>query len=257
MGDVNSACFIAYYTARCNLRSTFTVSGQQRPYDEIAEMLFKRCVAAGQQTNWWAIAQVYPKAEVLEKLTGDQQGMLLGKWTTLLQQLAAFLGELWAQNDFNPVTMVVQRGNDSTTWNNTANAWNKARDGWLNLLYALGMEFVLDEMCPGKVMRLIAADVAAWHRLSGSQGSPDLLVWNQLPFPWEVFSGEMFCSRYRVETVCMSARMDAEKSGWIAPRPHGVVPFQATPELVHGVAISNPYLAKILKQHKFFSGKSG
>jgi hypothetical protein len=34
-----------------------------------------------------------------------------------------------------------------------------------------------------------------------------------------------------------------------------VVPFQPTPELVHGVAVSNPYLAKILKQHKYFSGK--
>lgn len=257
MTDENSACFIAYYTARCNLRSTFTVSGQERPYDEIAEMLFNRCVAGAEQTNWWAIAQVYPKAEVLEKLTGDQQGVLLGKWTTLLQQVASFLGALWGQNDSNRATMVVRRGNDSTTWNNTANAWNMARDGWLNLLYALGMEFVLEEMCPGKVMRLIAADVAAWHHLSGSKGSPDLVVWNQLPFPWEVLSGSDFCNRSMVETACKAAGLDPEKSGWIAPRPHGVVPFRPTPELVHGVAISNPYLAKILKQHKYFSGKSG
>lgn len=256
MKDVNSACFIAYYTARCNLRSMFTVSGQQRPYDEIAEMLFKRCVAGAEQTNWWAIAQVYPKAEVLTRLTGDQQGALLGKWTTLLQEVASFLGVLWAQNDFNRVTMVVRRGNDSTTWNNTANAWNKARDGWLNLLYALGMEFVLEEMCPGKVMRLIAADVAAWHHLSGSTGSADLVVWNQLPFPWEVLSGAAVCNRSTVETACKVAGLGPEKSGWIAPRPHGVVPFQPTPELVHGVAISNPYLAKILKQHKYFSGKN-
>ncbi|WP_218150312.1 hypothetical protein [Chitinophaga arvensicola] len=254
-GDVNSACFIAYYTARCNLRSEFTVSGQQRPYDEIADMLFKRCAAGGKQTNWWAIAQVYVKTNVLEQLTDDQQGALLGKWTALLQQVASFLEDLWTQNEFNRTSMVVKRGNDSTTWNNTAGAWNKARDSWLNLLYALGMEFVLEDMCPGKVMRLIAADVAAWHHMVGSKGDPNLLVWSQLPLPWEVFSGREACNRTMVEAACKSAGLDTGKSGWIAPRPQGVVPFRPTPELVHGVAISNPYLAKILKQHKYFSGK--
>lgn len=255
MADVNSACFIAYYTARCNLRSEFTVSGQQRPYDEIADMLFQRCRQGAKHTNWWAIAQVYVKSAVLEKLRSDQQGILLGKWTSLLEQVAVFLGELWTQNDFNRQTMVVQSGNDSTTWNNTAGAWNKARDSWINLLYGLGMEFVLEEMCPGKVMRLIAADVAAWHYLNGNSGDPDLLVWNKVPLPWKVLSGKATCRRSEVEAACKAAGLDAEKSGWIAPRPHGVVAFKPTPELVHGVAVSNPYLAKILKQHQYFSGK--
>jgi hypothetical protein len=40
--DENTACFIAYYTARSNLRSEFTIFGQQSPYDEIADMLFDR-----------------------------------------------------------------------------------------------------------------------------------------------------------------------------------------------------------------------
>lgn len=255
MMDTNSACFIAYYTARCNLRSEFTVSGQQRPYDEIADMLFQRCLQKAKETNWWAIAQVYIKQEVLVKLTADQQGVLLGKWTSLLEQVGGFLGALWQDSDINRATMVVRRGNDSTTWNNTAGAWNKARDSWINLLYALGLEFVLEEMCPGKVMRLIAADVAAWHYSKGNSGDPNLSVWNKLPLPWEVFSGTAACGRGLVEAACKTAGLDAEKSGWIAPRPHGVVPFQPTPELVHGVAVSNPYLAKILKQHRYFSGK--
>lgn len=255
LSDINSACFIAYYTARCNLRSVFTVEGQQRPYDEIADMLFRRCLAESQVANWWAISQVYTQPVVLEKLTLDQQGVLLGKWTSLLEQVANYLGTLWAQNDFNGATMVVQRGNDSTTWNNTAGAWNKARDSWINLLYALGMEFVLEDLCPGKVMRLIAADVAAMHYLHGSKKDPNIAVWNRLPFPWEVFSGKAVCPRSRVEAACKLEGLHPEKSGWIAPREHGVVPFQPTPELVHGVAISNPYLAKVLKQHKYFSGK--
>jgi hypothetical protein len=256
MADLNSACFIAYYTARCNLRSQFTVKGQQRPYDEIAHMLFSRCMNKSHATNWWAIAQVFVRPEVLEKLNGDQQGVLLGKWTSLLEQVASFLGELWEQNDFNRSTMIVRLGNDSSTWNNTANAWNKARDSWINLLYALGMEFVLVEMCPGKVMRLIAGDVASWHLSTGSKGDPNLPVWNQLPFPWEVLSGKAMCNRATVEAACQLAGLDAEKSGWMAPREHGIVPFRPTPELVHGVTVSNPYLAKMLKQHKFFSGKN-
>jgi hypothetical protein len=256
MADINSACFIAYYTARCNLRSEFTIKGQQRPYDEIAHMLFSRCVNRPQTANWWAIAQVYPRPEVLEKLSAGQQGILLGKWTSLLGQVAVFLEELWAQNDFNRTTMIVRKGNDSSSWNNTANAWNRARDSWMNLLYAMGMEFVLEEMCPGKVMRLIAGDVASWHLSAGSKGDPNLPVWNQLPLPWEVLSGKVACNRAAVEAACKLAGLDAGKSGWLAPREHGVVPFRPTPELVHGVTIANPYLAKILKQHKYFSGKA-
>lgn len=255
MKDVNSACFIAYYTARCNLRSEFTVSGQQRPYDEIADMLLQRCRNEAEKANWWAVAQVYPVQEVLSKLSPEQQGMLLGKWTTLLQQVAAFLEELWQTNDFNRQTMVVRRGNDSSTWNNTAGAWNKARDGWMNLIYALGMEFILEEMCFGKVMRLIAADVAAWHYLQGHAGDPNLVVWNWLPLPWEVLCGKATCNRERVTAACKRAGLDPERSGWMAPRTHQPVPFLPTPELVHGVTVSNPYLATLLKQHKYFSGK--
>ncbi len=273
MKDVNSACFIAYYTARCNLRSEFTVSGQQRAFDEIADMLLQRCLYEPVDASWWdimpakrqprqqdtanwpAIAMVYPDQQVLRKLSPEQQGFLLGKWTTLLQQVATFLEELWQTNAFDRQSMVVRSGNDSTTWNNTANAWNKARDGWMSLIYALGMEFILEEMCFGKVMRLIAGDVAEWHHMEGHKGDPNLSVWNQLPLPWEVFSGKTTCNRERVAATCKAAGLDPERSGWIAPRVHHPVPFLPTPELVHGVTVSNPYLATILKQHKYFSGK--
>lgn len=49
--DSDTACFIAYYVARSNLRSEFTIYGQQRPYDQIADMLFKRC-RNNAKTNW-------------------------------------------------------------------------------------------------------------------------------------------------------------------------------------------------------------
>ena len=269
--DVDSAAFVAYYTARCNVRSEFTIGGQQRPYDDVADMLFRRCAgpkpstvarwlgaSSGQPAataNWWAIAQVYPAPEVLALLTSEQQGELLGRWTTLLQEVAGYLHEVWAQNSFQRETMIVKRGDDSSTWNSAAGSWNKARDNWINLLYALGMEFVLEEMCFGKALRLMAADVVAWHRSAGQGLDPNTQVWAALPLPWEVFLGTATCTRAQVASACEQAGLDPLKSGWLAPRPHGVVAFQPTPELVHGVSVTNPYLAAVLKRHRYFSGK--
>lgn len=158
-------------------------------------------------------------------------------------------------NTFRRDSMVVKRGDDSSTWNLTAGAWNKARDNWMNLLYALGMEFVLDDLCPGKVLRLMAADVAHWHRATGGGLDPNTQVWAALPLPWEVLSSQADCTRKQVEAACAYAGLNPEKSGWLAPRPHGIVPFYPTPELVHGVAVANPYLALILRRNRVFSGK--
>ncbi|RPD44130.1 hypothetical protein DNI29_22300 [Hymenobacter sediminis] len=269
--DLDSAAFIAYFTARCNVRSEFTIAGQQRPYDEVADMLFQRCAGHtpslvarwwGKATqppsptaNWWAIAHVYPAPHVLAQLSSTQQGELLGRWTSLLHEMALYLRQVWVRNTFQRESMVVKRGDDSSTWNAAAGAWNKARDAWINLLYALGMEFVLDELCVGKALRLMAADVVAWHRSAGQGLDPNTQVWAALPLPWEVFTGTATCTRTQVRAACQRVGLDPEKSGWLAPRPHGVVAFRPTPELVHGVEVANPYLAAVLKRHRYFSGK--
>lgn len=254
--DTYAACFVAYYTARCNLRSEFTIDGQQRPFDEIADVLFIKCLENKNETNWRMIAKIYPNQQVLKFLTDSEKGRLLGKWTSLLQELSIFLKDIWEANTFRRDSMIVKRGDDSSTWNNTASAWNKARDNWMNLIYAMGADFVLDEMCFGKMMRLMAADVVAWHRMAGNTIDPNTIVWNEVPLPWEVFGGNEICTKDSIIEACRKAGLDAEKSGWIAPRPHGVVEFKPTPELVHGVTVSNPFLATVLKKHKYFSGKN-
>jgi hypothetical protein len=271
--DLNSACFIAYYNSRCNLRSVFTNTSQERAFDEISEMLLNRCkgiktnsvlglfaIETKQElnasTNWWAISHIYSSQEVLSKLSDEQKGQLLGNWTSLLQEIALFLGELWEDNEINRQTMVVKRGNDSSTWNNTAGAWNKARDNWMNIIYSLGMDYVLDEICFGKVLRLMAADVVVWHHSTGGKLDPNTEVWNKLPLPWEVFQGSANCNKELVLKYCKIVGIDAKKSGWIAPRIHRVAEFKPTPELVHGVIVSNSYLASVLKRHKYFSGKN-
>lgn len=136
-----------------------------------------------------------------------------------------------------------------------AGAWNKARDNWINLLYALGLEFVLEEVCPGKVLRLMAADVVAWHRSAGQTLDPNTQVWATLPLPWEVLAGTATCTEDLVTAACRNAGLDPVKSGWVAPRLHHVATFRPTPELVHGVSVGSPYLARILRQRGAFSGK--
>jgi hypothetical protein len=250
----DSACFIAYYTARCNLRSQFTVSGQERPYDEIAEMLLERCERRG--GNWWAIAHVYPERTILMHLSDEQRGQLLGAWYAVLGDVADILRDVWNSSEIRRDTMVVARGNDSTTWNNTANAWNTARKAWFSLLYAMGLESVLEAVCPGKVLRLMAADVVAWHHCTGGGLSPDTQVWADLPLPWEVLSGEVSCGRDEVRKICRKHQVDSATSGWIMPAPkRKAAQFRATPELVHGVAVRSPALAKTLRKAGWFSGQ--
>jgi hypothetical protein len=251
--DRDSACFIAYYVARSNLRSEFTIYGQQRPYDEIGDMLLKRC---RNKTNWWAIAHVYPTQEVLAHLSDSQKGELIGRWYGILEEIAQLLESVWERSNINRTTMVVRRGNDSSTWNNTASAWNTARNNWISLLYAMGAEEILQSICFGKVLRLMAADVVAWHYRAGGQLDPDTAVWNELPLPWEVLSGEQSCNLGMVASICRKHHVDPEKKGWTVPRPSGQpVAFTPTPELVHGIAVADPALARILRKSGFFSGK--
>ncbi|AZA77726.1 hypothetical protein EG347_09430 [Chryseobacterium sp. G0186] len=253
--DLNTASFIAYFNARSNVRSTFTNQSQERPFDEICEMLFNRCQQNPVGTNWLAISYIYSDHKILQHLNDEQKGKLLGKWTAILKEISDFLEELWNENDIYRKTMAVKKGNDSTTWNNTAGAWNKARDNWMNLIYALGMDSILEDICFGKVMRLMAADVIAWHLSTGGKIDPNTEVWNTVPLPWEVFQERIFCNKEMIVNACKKADIDPEKSGWIAPRIHGISEFKPTPELVHGVMVSNPFLAKILRQNKYFSGK--
>lgn len=255
-GDRNTACFLAYYTARCNLRSEFTIDGQQKPFDEVCDLLLRRCRGSA-TTNWWAIAHAFPDREVLAHLDDARKGELLGRWYDILDRIAGLLRETWEGSDFQRSTMIVRRGNDSSTWNVTAGAWNKAREAWINLIYALDMEEVLDRICVGKVLRLMAADVAAWHRRSGGGLDPDTQVWNELPLPWEVISGGSECSKGLVEAACRKHGVDPVKHGWIAPRPGRTVhAFRPTPELVHGVTVGHPGLAFLLRKLGYFSGKA-
>ena len=192
---------------------------------------------------------------VLKHLSARECGELLGRWSALMRGAAEILARCWDPR-VDRKTMIVRKGMDSSTWNTVAQAYNTARTGWMSALAATGALDLLDVACPGKVMRLMAADLAAWHRFSGSDVDPDTGVWAALPLPWEVLDGRATCVRHTVLLTCRAHGVDAEKRGWVAPRATGAVAeFRPTPELVHGVSIADPVWAGLLRRAGVFSGK--
>lgn len=255
--DLPSAYFVAYLSARMNLRSAFTNDSQVKAHDAIAEALYQNAKRSP-TTNWWAIALVHPQKEVLKHLSDEEKGMLVGVWTETLHMLSDLLRDTYQDNSFDLKNMIVHRGNDSSTWNSAAGAWNKARDHWIKLLFELGLEGMIQFYFPGKVLRLMAADVVSWHRYGSTSLDdalhPDTKVWRELPRPWEVFSGDAQCTREMIEQACDLHKV--KKEGWSLP--HGdkyAVAYSPTPELVHGVSITSPFLAQVLKSAGAFSGK--
>ncbi|MGI5272523.1 hypothetical protein ACQEUU_25450 [Nonomuraea sp. CA-218870] len=251
-GDVDAACFVAYYTARRKRRREFSLSGRENPFDEIAQVLFARC---GEGADWWMIAQARSTPEVLARLPEEERGRLLGQWSAVMRHSAGLLRERW-KDGADRKNMIVRRGDDSTAWNAFAVAYNAARAGWLACLRSLNALGLLDAACPGKVMRMMAADLAAWHRSEGGDVDPDTAVWAALPLPWEVLDGTARCTRADVEAACVAAGLDAAGSGWTAPAPaRGVAVFRPTPELVHGVSVADPVWAALLRRSGVFSGR--
>jgi hypothetical protein len=198
---------------------------------------------------------VFPRADVLARLSDGERATLLERSSRLLDELAERLEDIAARTEVDLETMIVRRGNDSSSWNMLAGAWNRAREHWLALLVAMGLEEVLDQMLPGKVMRLMAADVAHWHRATGGGVHGDTAVWAALPKPWDVLRGEARSTRADVDALCHMHGVDPEKNGWTVPRAMQTV-FQSrpTPELVHGVTVANPYVAGLFKRMGVFSG---
>ncbi|WP_406169923.1 hypothetical protein OIE52_36995 [Streptomyces canus] len=254
--DPDTAAFIAYITARGYMRSVFTNGRQRQVYDEVAEALLQRLRKRPERTCWYAVAHVHPTAEVLAHVSDQDLTQLLIRWNGFLRQVAALLEDAWNRQPLERNTMIVRRGNDSSTWNQAAQAWNTARAHWFALLTELGQDEILDRICPGKVPRLMAADVAYWHRVSGGGLHPDTYVWAELPLPWEVLRGEKECPRSLIEAVCARHRVDPIAGAWTAPRPSiEAVAYRRTPELVHGVAVADPLMASALRSAGVFSGK--
>jgi hypothetical protein len=244
--------FLAYYVARMQRQSTFSGTGQDRAWDGVANRLFEHIVPSR------IVAMAYPGAKVLTSLTDDERTTLLIEAYRDLVRMAETMGLLWKELGADRNTMIVQRGMNSSDWNAIAGAWNGIRRLWISLLYACGKDDNLDRICPGKAMRLMAADVAAWHRHLGDDEGPDVKVFKLLPLPWDVVLGRATCTRRDVETAMKLALGTKGKDiTWTTPFEVGKpVPTKITHSLVHGVAVSDPGLADLLRRAGWFSGKT-
>lgn len=288
LSDPTAACFVAYWVAQRNRRREFSIDGRVNPFDTIASMLFDRCVEAP-GTDWWMIARAYPTPQAITRLNDLRVGELMGRWFGFMHLGAEMLAELyagWPDREIAPIvpdsawadrpglmpsreargarvekvvdlrTMIVRKGVDSSAWNTVAQAYNACRAGWLNCLAAGEALPLADEVCPGKAMRLMAADLAAMHYNRGGLADPETRVWADLPFPWHVLSRKARCTVDDVEYACRAQGVDPHAKGWTAPRQTGPVgAWRPTPELVHGVEVADPLWAGLLRRAGVFSGK--
>ncbi|WP_439660992.1 hypothetical protein ACSHWB_05455 [Lentzea sp. HUAS TT2] len=251
--DPAAACFVAYFTARRKLRREFSLAGRENPFDQVADVLFARCRASA-DTDWPMIALAHPVWDVLRHLSAEQLGVLLGRWSAATRAVAAVLADLWRTSDVDRTTMIVRSGVDSSTWNAFAAAYNTARTAWITCLHAAGLTSLLEDAWPGKAMRVMAADLTWWHEEAGGL-HPDTAVWAALPLPWEVLDGTAPCTRADAEAACRAHGVDPARA-WTGPRTHSLIArFRPTPELVHGVAVSDPLWAMALRRARAFSGK--
>jgi hypothetical protein len=249
-----TAAFTAYYVARLNMRTVFTSGRQARPMDTLAEQLLAAALAAPTCRPWVA-ASVLTRWAVLDRLDDTQCGTLMGLY---YEQLAASARALRSAYDprRDPTDMIMRMGDDSSTWNTATRAFNQARTGWLNLMRGLGYDDVVEATCPGKVPALVAADVAAWHRLEGRDQHTDVRVWADLPLPWDVVLGDDTCSAELVRAACLRYGVDPEAAGWTQPYRQGSPELPAPArDLVHGVTVSSPLLAGVLRRIGVFSGQ--
>lgn len=256
LSDKNTISFIAYYTARKGVRSVFTNKSQDRAYDEISNMLLNKCVENTDTTNWLAIGHIFPDKNVLDKINDNDKGKLIATYWSVIEVAASILENAWAKMPgVEKDKMIVKRGSDSSTWNEAAGAWNQARESWIKLLQSMEMYDLIESLLPGKVMRVMAADVARWHQASGGDVHPDTKVWAKLPFPWDVVHGNEKCTVDDIEKACKNCKVKID--GWLGNynNKRNITKFKPTPELVHGVEISSPGLAMILRKAGIFSSQ--
>jgi hypothetical protein len=249
-----TAAFTAYYVARLNLRTVFTSGRQARPMDTLGEELLAGALAAP-TCRPVVLASVLTRWRILDLLDDAQAGELLGRY---YEQFAAAARALRESFDHHRdlTVMIMRAGDDSSSWNSASRAFNQARTGWLNLTRGLGYDDAVEARCPGKVPALVASDVAAWHRLAGRDQHVDVRVWADLPLPWDVVLGDDECPADLVRETCRRHGVDPEADGWTQPYRQGLTELPApAPELVHGVTVSSPLLARALRRAGVFSGQ--
>lgn len=253
--DDVSLAYVAYLAARGNRRSLFMLGGQSKSFDNISEGL-KALIPA--DANWKEIAYVHPTTEMFARVKEEELGELVGLFHKEMVSASNHLSQLWGSLPQRMrEEMVMVRGVDSSRWNAYAGAYNTMRSAWISASLFSKMGFLFNSYLPGKAPRLMAADIVWWGRNSGEKLHPDTAMFNELPYPWDVISGEEILTREDILAAGVKHGIeDILKTGWVGPRSEVETEVaEIEPITLHGVAISDPGLYKTLKEHNIFSGK--
>lgn len=255
LASPETAAFVAYYTARLNMRTLFTYGEQARPMDELAEALLQNA----QESDGYrpdVVARVLTRQAVLAELSDAEKGDLLAEYWNAMLRVGAVLERTFDEKR-DRLRMVARPGENSSEWNAASRAFNQLRTGWLNLTKSLGLEAIAEEACPGKVPALVAGDVAYIHGEYALGDHADTHVWAELPLPWKVITGEEVCTADMVREACSKFGMVAEDSGWTgAYRQDELAVTLPAPELVHGVQVGCPLLATLIRKSGALSGRN-
>lgn len=253
--DDMSLAYAAYVAARANRRSLFMLGGQSGTFDNVSNALYKYLEAG---SSWEQIAYITPMPSAFKQLDAEALGRLVGVFHSEMSVAAHALQKLWPSL---PVRMrkemVMVKGVDSSRWNAYAGALNSMRSAWIAAVQAAGLDEVFDSYLPGKAPRLMAADLVWWARATGDDLHPDTLLFAKLTRPWDVIAGTASLTRAQIlKTAAALKVQDVESTGWVAPRTAVKIEVaQAEPATVHGIIVSDPSLAKVLRQVGAFSGQ--
>jgi hypothetical protein len=252
--DNISLAYIAYVAARANRRSIFMIGGQSKAFDNISEGLLK---LLNENSAWDQIVYVAPTRLAFKHLDAETLGRLVGEFHHEMHVAANGLARLYPTLPQRMrEEMVMVRGVDSSRWNAYAGALNTMRSAWISASISAGLDSIFDNYLPGKAPRLMAADIVWWGRENGQELHEDTRLFNALPYPWEVITGSKSLNREQILSAAKKESVDATSTGWVGPRTNIELEIAvAEPATVHGVIVTDPNLALILRRVGAFSGK--
>lgn len=253
--DDVSLAFVAYLASRANRATKFILGEQSRAFDEASTLLEGLLPA---DANWGEIVKVKPTKTIFSKLSSVQLTEYINVAHKQLVWLSGELETLYATNipEQTHESMVVTRGVNSSKWNAYAGAYNTIRAGWVSAVHTAGLSKLFDEYLPGKMVRLMAADLIRWNSYFGRTVHEDTELFNALPKPWDVIKGDAVLTRQQILSVADKiGATSVVENGWVDSRTRRDDETPTVdPTLLHGIVVKNETIKSVLKKAGVFKG---
>lgn len=246
--------YVAYVTARANRRTRFQLTTQSKAFDSIADGLFH---LLPKDTAWEEIVLVSPVESLLSRLDSEALGVITARFYSDMVFWANQLASEWEKLPEDvQVSGIVCQGTNSTDFNSYAGAYNTMRSAWIASMSVAGLTKTFDNYLPGKAIRLLAGDLVRWNTYEGGSVSLDFDLFQKLPYPWLVVNAQAELNRSLMVEADVLTEDKLISGGWVSTRKNLELEIpEADPALVHGVTVSDPEFAKLLRKIGVFSAK--